>query len=115
MRHDRGVVGCGLSVGLFPRDIAVAAIPVLARADPAASHFRRRWGTRPWGGGSVEESTPFLLVALVVPLRFTPPVPAVAAALVVTWAERTRRSLDDNLSVPLATGAVLWAFMALLG
>jgi dolichol kinase len=109
------MVGCALTVALFPREIAVAAILVLALADPVASYFGRRWGTRRWGTGSVEGSALFLLVALVVLLVLMPPVPAVSAALVVTWVERTRWRLDDNLSVPLATGAVLWGVMALLG
>jgi dolichol kinase len=109
------VVGCALSVALFPRDIAVAAILVLALADPAASYFGRRWGTRAWGTGSVEGSALFFLVALVVLLLFMPPIPAVAAALVVMWVERTRWPVDDNLSIPLATGAVLWALLAVLG
>jgi dolichol kinase len=42
-------------------------------------------------------------------------VPAVVAGLVVTWVERTRSPLDDSLSVPLATGAVLWVLLAFLG
>lgn len=101
-------VGCALTVALFPLAMAVPAILVLALADPVASYLGRRWGRRPLGKGSVEGSALFLLVAVVLLLAFVPPMSAVVAALVGTWVERTPWSVDDNLSVPLAIGGVLW-------
>ena len=109
------VAGCALTVALFPLDLSVPAILVLALADPVASHFGRRWGRRPLGKGTVEGSALFLLVSLAVLLALVPPIPAVVAALVVTWVERTPWRLDDNLTVPLATGTVLWVLSGLPG
>jgi len=109
------MAGCFAAVALFPREIAVASILVLALADAAASYFGRLWGRRPWGSGSVEGSAIFFLVALATLLLMVPPLPAVAAAMVATWAERIPWKVDDNLSVPLVTGAVLWAAVVIPG
>lgn len=105
------VAGCALTVALFPRDVAVSAILVLALADPAAGYVGRRWGRRPFGKGTVEGSAVFTGVALGVLVAGHPFVPAGLAALGVTWIERSRWRLDDNLTVPLGTGALLTAFL----
>jgi dolichol kinase len=109
------VAGCALTVALFPLELAVPAILVLALADPVASYFGRRWGRRRFGKGSVVGSALFLFVSLAVLLALVPPMPAVLASLVVTWVERTPWRLDDNLTVPLTTGAVLWVLTGLPG
>jgi acyl phosphate:glycerol-3-phosphate acyltransferase len=105
------VIGCLLTVALFPRDIAVAAILVLALADSTASYVGRRWGRRPLGTGTVEGSLVFLTIALAVLVPLVGLVAALAAALAATVAERLPWPLDDNLTVPLVTGAVLWTLL----
>ena len=97
-----------LVLGLFSRPDAISAILVLAFADPAASWIGRRWGKRPFLGGSVEGSLAFWVVALGVLLWRHPPIVATAAATVATIAERRGWPLDDNLSIPLATAGTLW-------
>ncbi len=97
-----------LTLGLFPRADAISAILVLALADPAASWIGRRWGRRPFLGGSVEGTLAFLVAAgIVLGLRH-PPAQAAVGAVVGALAERLGWPLDDNLAVPLATVAALW-------
>ncbi|TVR66649.1 MAG: hypothetical protein EA422_01605 [Gemmatimonadales bacterium] len=102
------VAGALLTVALFPMDMAISAILVLALADPAASYMGRRWGRRPFGTGTVEGSMVFFVVAFGILLVQVGPVTAAAVALGTTLAERNTWSLDDNLVVPLTAGSLLW-------
>jgi dolichol kinase len=106
-------VGCALTLALFPRPLAMAAILVLALADPAASYAGRRWGRRRTGTGTWLGTGVFVGVACGVLLAFAPPISAVLVALLVGLVERTRWVLDDNLVVPLVTGALLWTLLPL--
>ena len=60
------VMGIFLTLAIFPLEIAVAAILVLALADPLASYLGRRLGKRSLGGGTVEGTLVFLVVAFLV-------------------------------------------------
>ncbi len=99
--------GLFLVVALFPRPAAVSGILLLALSDPAASWVGRRWGRRPFFGGSLEGSGVFLLVSLAVLLPRHPWPVALAAALAATFAERLGWPLDDNLVVPLSGALVV--------
>ncbi len=105
------IAGCFLAVLIFPRDVAVAAILVLALADPVASYIGRRWGRRPFGAGTVEGSAVFTIVAFLVLLPFAGWFVAGVSAPLVAWVERLRWPLDDNLTVPLVTGLLLWSLL----
>lgn len=96
-----------LAVAIFPLPAAISGILVLALADPAASWVGRRWGRRPFLGGSVEGTLVFLLVAGAVLLVRHPAPAALAAAVLAALAERRSWPLDDNLAVPLVTAAAL--------
>jgi len=102
------VLGAVLTVILFPPDIAVPAILVLALADPAASYLGRRWGRRPFGTGTVEGSLVFFVVAASVLAFHLDPVTSIVVAAGTALAERTRWPLDDNLVVPLTVGILIW-------
>ncbi|CAN5662967.1 hypothetical protein BH23GEM11_BH23GEM11_02980 [soil metagenome] len=112
------LVGCLVAVAAFPRDIAAGSILVLALADPAASWLGRRWGGRRFGGGSVQGSGVFFAVASAVLLPFVvvpSGIPGVLlAAAAATLVEAFSGPFDDNLLVPLVTGAVLWTTLPLL-
>ena len=117
-REGRGIasstwflLGTGLAVFFFPREVAVPAILVLSLADPAASYVGRRWGRRPFGTGTVEGSLVFATLATILLVATTGWVTGVLTALVVTGIERIPWPLDDNLTVPLATGALLWTLL----
>lgn len=113
-REARGIasstwymMGITLAVAAAPGAVAVSAILVMALADPAASYYGRRWGRRPFMGGTVEGSAVFLLVALAVLLpRHAFPVAAVVAVM-ATLLERRSWPLDDNLAVPVSCALVL--------
>jgi len=106
------MMGVTSAVVLFPRHEAISGVLVLALADPAASYIGRRWGRRPFLGGTIAGSTAFLAVALaVLAVRHTWPV-ALAVAPFLTLLERRSWPLDDNLTVPVAGAASLAALAA---
>lgn len=107
-------LGLLLAVLLFPLHTAVSGILVLALADPAASYLGRRWGTRPFLGGSLEGTLAFVAVAAVVLSLRHSPAAALPAAVVASLAERRSWPLDDNLTVPLVTSGAVWLVEALL-
>jgi len=101
------MAGITLALAAAPLPAAASGIVVLALADPAASYFGRRWGRRPFLGGSAEGSAVFAIVAFsVLAPRHGWPV-AMAAALVATVLERRSWPLDDNLTLPVATALVI--------
>ncbi len=102
------VLGVLLTVILFPVEVAIPAILVLALADPAASYVGRRWGRRTFGTGTVEGSVVFFVVAATV-LAFHTSLPVAGfVAMGTALAERGPWRLDDNLVVPLSAGGLLW-------
>lgn len=105
------LLGALLTVALFPTAIAVSGLLVLSLADPLASYCGRRWGRRPFGSGTVLGSSLFLGVALAVLVPAWGPLVGGATAVGVTLAERIPWPLDDNLTIPLATGALLWGLL----
>jgi dolichol kinase len=110
------LIGVLLALLLFPLDIAMASIMVLALGDPAASYVGRRWGKhRIPGDGSIEGTAVFAAVALGVLLVFFPPLYATLGALAATVIERIPWGLDDNLTLPVGTGLALSLIGMLLG
>lgn len=94
-------------VAFFPFPAAVSGILVLAVSDPAASWVGRRWGTKPFLGGTLEGSLVFLATALAI-LAFRHPLPlAFVTALLAMVAERVSWPVDDNFAVPVTTAAAL--------
>lgn len=102
------VLGVLLTVLLFPLEVAIPAILVLALADPAASYVGRRWGRRPFGTGTVEGSLVFFAVAATILVFHISILAAGLVALGTALAERGPWRLDDNLVVPLSAGGLLW-------
>ena len=103
------LLGVLVIVALFPRMAAVGGILVLALADPAANFVGRRWGRVSFGrNGTVEGTLAFLLTAFLTLLLLVGSVPALVGALGATLAERIPWTLDDNLTIPLATSFALW-------
>lgn len=90
--------------------LAVPSILVLAFADPAAATVGRLAGRRPLGKGTVEGTLAFLLVAVVVLTPFVGVWAALPVAALVAAVEVLPWGLDDNLTIPVATAAGLWAF-----
>ncbi len=104
------VLSVTLMTALFPARIAVPALVMFMLADAMAALVGRTWGRTPWGfqGRTVEGSLAFVATGLAVMACF-PLTWGVGAAgvLVGAAAEILPRPLNDNLRVPLATGAAL--------
>lgn len=105
-------VGAMLVYALFPMGIASASILVLALADPAAGTVGRLFGRRTLGTGSVEGSTTFFITATLVLLFAVDWPAALVAALAATIVEIIPGLGDDNLTIPVVTGSVLWLFLS---
>lgn len=101
------MVGIALALWVAPVPAVVSGIVVLALADPAASYYGRRWGTKPFLGGSLEGSAVFVLVAFAaLAPRHTWSV-ALVAALLGALLERRSWPLDDNLALPVGTALIV--------
>ena len=97
----------------MPRAEAVSGVLVLGLADPIASVIGQLYGRRPFLGGTLEGTSVFVLVALSILLVRHPWQAAVPAAIIAALAERRSWPLDDNFTVPLVTGLVLYGTAAL--
>jgi dolichol kinase len=103
------VVAALVTILLFHKQVAICSLLVLCISDPLSSLVGRRLGRHPLFGKSVEGTLAFLGSSLIILLLFSvsPPV-ALAAAFVATLTELfTPRFLDDNLTIPIATGFAL--------
>jgi len=113
-REARGIasstwytLGIVSTVAVFPRPAAVSGILVLALADPAASYLGRRFGRTPLLGGTLEGMLVFAAVCFAVLVYRHGPLVAVVASLLLPFVERRSWPLDDNVSVPLASAALV--------
>lgn len=104
-----------LCVLLFPKIITVTAFAILIISDTLAALVGRKYGRRRFLNKTLEGAAAFLASALVVvavaPKLAYLPVEYViggVGALVGTVVESSSIAVDDNLSIPLAIGAVMW-------
>ncbi len=109
------LIAASLCVIIFPKLIVLTAFPILIISDSVAALFGRRFGKRKFLQKSVEGSTAFFIFALIV-IAFTPKINGsideyligAVAALVGTIVEAGSWKIDDNLSIPLSVGVVMW-------
>jgi dolichol kinase len=109
------LIAASLCVIVFPKLIVLTAFPILIISDSVAALFGRRFGKRKFMQKSVEGSTAFFLFALIV-VAFTPKIGegineyliGAVAAFVGTVVEASSWKIDDNLSIPLSVGVVMW-------
>lgn len=112
----------GLALLIFPLNIASAACIILAVGDSLSTLTGRAWGRHRIGGKSLEGSLAFLMPSFLVASLFINPLIALAGSLAGTLAElapelgflknlHKRGFLDDNLLIPLVSGAVIWGLM----
>ncbi len=109
------LISATLCVLVFPKLITITAFAILIISDSAAALVGRRFGRRRFLNKSVEGSAAFFLTALVV-IAVTPKISAVpgeyliavVAAAFGTVVEALSVGIDDNLSIPLSIGAVMW-------
>jgi dolichol kinase len=107
-------VGLLATFALFPREVAISSVLVMGLADPVAGYLGRRFGRRPFLGGTVEGTAVFFVIAAALMTSRHPWPAALLAAAAAALAERRSWPLDDNLAVPLVCGVTLltalWMF-----
>ncbi|MFA5833865.1 MAG: dolichol kinase [Bacteroidota bacterium] len=115
------LIAATICVVVFPKLIVLTAFPILIISDSVAALFGRRFGKKKFLKKSVEGSTAFFVFALLV-IYFTPKVEyssteyliGAIAALVGTVVEAGAWKIDDNLSIPLSVGAIMWGLYFIL-
>jgi len=93
----------------FVTPAAAAGMGFIILGDTAAALVGRRWGRHRFGNKSFEGSTAFFICAAVCAV-LVPGIPlgwGFGAAFLATVVEATSGLIDDNVSVPLVTGAFL--------
>ena len=114
-----------LCVLIFPKIVAITAFAVLIVSDISSALIGRKFGKRKFLDKSLEGTTAFwisswLVVGVVWALTQAPWQYA-ATAMVATFiggiveAASIRLHMDDNFSIPLSTGIVLWGMIMALG
>ncbi len=107
------VLGAVATILLFPRDIAISALLVLAVSDSAAAFIGQRYGRRQIFGKTPAGSSAFFFSAWFVlavyfgdnPLKHLP------AALLGTLVEALPWPLNDNLTIPIMVGLACWLML----
>ena len=110
-----------LCVLLFPKIITINAFAILIISDITSALFGRRFGKRRFFQKSLEGAMAFFVSAAAV-VFLAPKVQGLTleyaigifAAAVGAVVEAASTTIDDNISVPLAIGLVMWALYALL-
>jgi dolichol kinase len=98
-----------ITILFFQETVAMASLFIVAIADPLCSLAGLQWGKTKMLGKSLEGSSVFFVVSLLILSAFLFPVYArIEAALVATLTELfTPKWLDDNLTIPIVTALVL--------
>lgn len=99
-----------LTILLFPKSIAIVSLLILILSDTAAALVGKGIGKISFFGKTLEGSMAFLLSSLLIVWiypnvnRFSGSLAALGATLV----EILPMKVDDNLSIPLVTGAIIF-------
>lgn len=99
-----------LTIVLFPKPIAIASLLILILSDTAAALIGKGFGRTPIFGKTLEGSLAFFVSALLIVWlypgldRLSGSVAALGAALI----ETIPIPLDDNLTIPLTAGAIMF-------
>ena len=107
------LMACLLTIAIFNKGVAIAAMIMLVFGDPVAEMIGTRWGRTPLVGKSLEGTVGGLCACLLAasPLIAAPlglgAAVLVAGALAATFFELLPLPIDDNFSIPLGAGAVM--------
>jgi dolichol kinase len=102
----------------FPKSIAIAAITYIIIGDIAAALVGRTWGRHRLFGRKTVEGSSACLLSLVLVSFLIPGLPAAAGipgAVAATVTEAFSGKVDDNLAVPIISGAVMFIIMYAVG
>ena len=104
-----------LSIVLFPQEIAVASITFLVLGDLFAAIIGKKWGRiKIFSGKSFEGSLACFIICFFVSILVIriKPVVGFFGAIAATIFELVPIGIDDNLTMPLTSGFVMWAIVA---
>ncbi|KAB2920632.1 MAG: dolichol kinase [Bacteroidetes bacterium] len=115
------LIAATVCVVLFPKLVVLTAFTILIISDTFAALIGRKFGRHRFLAKSVEGSLAFFVFGLAV-VAVTPKVTyapmeyliGALAAAVGTVVEAGSWKIDDNLSIPLSVGAVMWGLYAAL-
>ena len=97
-----------LCIVFFDKDIAIVSIFFIVLGDTAAALVGKAWGRiKLIGNKSLEGSIACFTVCAVISLFWIDPVVGLTGAFVASLAELLPLRIDDNLTVPLISGAVM--------
>lgn len=102
------IVSILLCVFFFEKSIAIVCIFFIILGDTAAALVGRRWGrTKLIGNKSLEGSAACFIICAVIALFWLNPIIGITGAFVATIVELLPLRIDDNLTVPLISGAAM--------
>ncbi|MDI6736987.1 MAG: hypothetical protein QME12_00540 [Nanoarchaeota archaeon] len=108
-------LGCFTVIGLFPPDIASAAILVLAAGDSFSTLVGKHFGKHKMGSKSVEGTAAGIILGFLGAFIFVPFLTAFLGAFVAMLSEALdiklfNRVIDDNLLVPIVAAFVMYGW-----
>ena len=106
------LIAIPVTIILFQESVAIASLFIIALADPLCSLAGLQWGKTKILGKSVEGSSVFFVVSLLILSFFPFPTHVrLITAFVATLIELfTPQWLDDNFTIPIGTALVLTLF-----
>lgn len=110
-----------LGILVFPKLIFVTAFSILIISDIASALIGRKLGRRKFFAKSLEGAAAFFISAVIV-VMFTPKVEnlyweyliGIIAAFFGTIAESMSFGIDDNISIPITVGTIMWILYVIL-
>ncbi|MDD4878366.1 MAG: SEC59/DGK1/VTE5 family protein [Candidatus Nanoarchaeia archaeon] len=109
------VLGCFTVIGLFPPNIASAAILVLAAGDSFSTLIGKHFGKHKMGSKSVEGTIAGIVLGFLGAFIFVPFLTAFLGAFVAMISEALdiklfNKVIDDNLLVPVVAAIVMYGW-----
>lgn len=102
------IISVFLCILIFDKSIAITCIFFITLGDTAAALVGKRWGrTKLIGNKSLEGSAACFVVCLLMTLFWINPIVGITGAFFATLTELLPLRIDDNLTVPLISGAVM--------
>lgn len=117
------MIAACITISIFPKPLAIIGYTIVILSDIAAALIGRKFGKTPFLDKSLQGSTAFFVVSLIVCAFWTWVFDysllffaiCIIGSLLATIAEAstTRFKLDDNLAVPLAFAGSTWILILL--